>query len=300
MRAAELIQQLAAHGYRARLVSIVRVAELEARVRDLGTQGSLASDFYAELTGHYYNFDWQKALPEAKSVVVLAAAQMPSRVRFGDTAVIIPPTYISRAIWEGSLKLMQEFLTPPGHRVARARLPLKLLAARSGLAAYGRNNISYIPAFGSFHRLGGFYTDIEADGETWQEARLLARCERCTACLKRCPTGAICADRVLIEAQRCLTYLNEHEADFPAWVEPGWHNALIGCMACQQACPENRPFAARTEDAPVNFSTEETTLILARTPLASLPEETRRKLHELCLDDDYALVARNLGFLVRR
>ncbi len=296
MRATELLQALAAHGYQARLVAIARAAELEAR---FGTQDGLTPGFAAELQG-YYNFDWQQALPEAKSIVVLAKAQMPTRVSFAGRPVLIPPTYISRPIWEGSLALMNELLTPQGHHVARARLPLKLLAVRSGLAAYGRNNISYVAGLGSFYRLGGFYTDVGPDGETWQEPRLLARCEKCTACLKHCPTGAIRADRVLIEAQRCLTYMNEREEDFPAWVAPAWHNALIGCMTCQQACPENRPFAARTEEAALNFSKDETALILARTPLAALPEEARRKLHELCLDDDYAVVARNLGFLVRR
>jgi epoxyqueuosine reductase len=299
MTGAELLQELNAHGYRARLVPIIRAAGLEASLKALAASGRLGPDFYQELLP-YYDFGWQKALPGAKSIAVLAAPQMPTRVRFGTVPVVIPPTYVYRAIWEGSLNFMRALLTPTGQTVARARLPLKLLAVGAGLGEYGRSNICFVPGLGSFHRLGAFYTDIESDEDGWREPRFMDSCQACQACAKACPTGAIRAGRALVEAPRCLTYLNEHEAEFPAWVAPGWHNALIGCMACQQACPENRRFAGRTTEAPVHFSAEETALILARAPLASLPADTRGKLHELCLEDDYAQVARNLGLLLDR
>jgi epoxyqueuosine reductase len=298
MKGAELLQSVSARGYAARLVSVKRVAELESSLHSMAEAGSLSPRFFKELCA-YYNFDWQKAMPEAQSILVLAAPQMPSRVRFGDSTVIIPPTYIYRDIWEGSLNVLNGLLTPYGQRVARARLPLKLLAVRSGLGEYGRSIICFVPGLGSFHRLGAFYTDIKCGEDGWRAPRLMARCQDCLACAMACPTGAIRAESMLIEAQRCLTYLNEREADFPVWVAQGWHNALIGCMACQQACPVDRPFAKSTADDPVDFSTVETELILMGSPLAGLPEETRKKLHELCLEDDYPQVARNLGMLIK-
>jgi epoxyqueuosine reductase len=299
MKGAELLRALSARGYAAQIVSVKRVAEMESSLHSMAEAGSLSPRFFKELCS-YYNFDWQKAMPGAQSVVVLAAPQMPSRVRFGFSTVIISPTYIYRAIWEGSLNLINDLLSPSGHRASRARLPLKLLAVRSGLGEYGRSNICFIPGLGSFHRLGAFYTDVASGEDDWQAPRLMARCHDCLSCAMACPTGAIRAERVLIEAQRCLTYLNEREAEFPAWVAPNWHNALIGCMLCQQACPANRPFAGTAVDAPVDFSTGETELLLAGSPLAALPETIRRKLHELCLEDDYLQVVRNLGVLINR
>jgi epoxyqueuosine reductase len=41
--------------------------------------------------------------------------------------------------------------------VALSLLPLKSLAVRSGLAAYGRNNVCYVPGMGSFLELVGLY-----------------------------------------------------------------------------------------------------------------------------------------------
>ena len=33
--------------------------------------------------------------------------------------------------------------------------------------------------------------------------------------------------------------MNESLGPLPSWVEPGWHTCAVGCLRCQQACPEN-------------------------------------------------------------
>ena len=48
--------------------------------------------------------------------------------------------------------------------------------------------------------------------------------------MNKCPTKAIRQDRFLISAEQCLTFFNEKPDDFPEWVNPVWHNCLIGCM----------------------------------------------------------------------
>jgi len=37
-------------------------------------------------------------------------------------------------------------------------VPIDRLAVRGGLATYGRNNVTYVPGMGSFHRLSAFYS----------------------------------------------------------------------------------------------------------------------------------------------
>ncbi len=54
---------------------------------------------------------------------------------------------------------MRSILGPAGIEVARARIPVKLLAVRTGLAQYGRNNIAYVRNMGSLVRLDAFCTD---------------------------------------------------------------------------------------------------------------------------------------------
>ena len=105
----------------------------------------------------------------------------------------------------------------PGGRILHANgaflasmaMPLKALAVCSGLGAYGRNNICYVPCMGSFCQLVAFYAEAPGEEAAWGEPRMMARCETCEACRVHCPTGAIAAERFLLHAERCLVFHNE-------------------------------------------------------------------------------------------
>ncbi len=295
----EFIASLAKNGCQAKVVSISRLVEMEQAFSDLNTSGEIAPEFYPEII-KYFKFDWSAIVADARSIVVVASPQLPTRVAFGSTSVIIPPTYIYKAIWKDQLDMVKGFLEPRGLKVARARLPFKTLAVRSGLARYGRNNIAYIPGMGSFFRLAAFYSDLPCDTDDWAEPQMLSGCVECTACAVACPAGCISQTRFLIQAERCLTRFNEQQGPIPAWIEPAWHNSLLGCMACQQVCPQNKKLMEKIEDSQVGFSDSETLEILADAPEESLREETRSRLEALCLADDdiYPLLKRNLSLLL--
>lgn len=297
----ELIEFLIKNGCKAQVVSISRLAEIESSLIELKSLGLVNADFYPELT-RYFNFDFKAALPGATSIIIAASPQPPTRVLFGNRAVIIPPTYIYSDIWKKQLKLVTDFLKPHGYQVARARLPFKTLAMRSGLGRYGRNNICYIPGMGSFHRLGAFYSDMPCEEENWGAPRAMKLCQTCTSCMDNCPTRCIPADRFLVHADRCLTHFNESGNPLPVWLNPEWHNALLGCMICQEVCPLNKEFLRKTQDAIKNFTRAETEEILAGTPLENLKAETLVKLESLCLADSdvYPLLKRNLALLIRK
>jgi epoxyqueuosine reductase len=241
-------------------------------------------------------------LQGARSVIVIAVPQPIVQLDFvwnGRThPVIIPPTYDYGIDSDVATTLNGAFAVSAYH-AARAALPVKLLAARSGLGKYGKNNITYFPDRGSFCRLMAFYTDMPCENDSWQEAAPLERCEHCRACFTACPTGAILPDRFLIRAERCLTFLNESKRDFLSWVDPKWHHALIGCMRCQLACPENISVAGnvRVQDS---FAEEETVAILRRTPFDRLPVETQAKVKRVYLAGDYVVICRNLALLLNR
>jgi epoxyqueuosine reductase len=176
-------------------------------------------------------------------------------------------------------------------------LPLKTLAVSSGLALYGRNNITYVPGMGSFLQLVGAFSDMPCDSDSWTGPRALTRCESCDACLRRCPTGAIRDSDFLIRQERCLTYHNEAEGDFPAWIDPAWHHCLVGCMHCQMICPENKDVIRWFEDR-AEFSEMETALLIRGTPFDRLPTETTAKLESLEINEPYHLLCRNLAALI--
>jgi len=197
--------------------------------------------------------------------------------------------------------LVREILEPAGFSVARADGPMKTIAAMTGLARYGRNNLTYIEGLGSFYHLALLVSDVPCEDSPPCEPERLARCESCRACLATCPTGAIGEDRFLLHAERCLTFWNEKPPDvpFPAWVRPEWHNALVGCLLCQEVCPENRPFLAEIVEGPT-FDEKTTRLLLAGTKKEDFPKEVQPVLEEWWLTYLLDILPRNLCALVVR
>lgn len=113
--------------------------------------------------------------------------------------------------------------------------------------------------------LAGFLTDADLDlAPDWrpQPPARLAACENCESCFSLCPSGAIDAERFLLRAERCLTLFSETPGDWPAWFSPSMQRCLIGCLDCQQSCPENAGLL-RTEPSGISFTREETEAILA-------------------------------------
>jgi epoxyqueuosine reductase len=90
--------------------------------------------------------------------------------------------------------------------------------------------------------------------------------------------------------------LNECEAPFPAWVEPSWHAWAIGCLRCQQVCPENATVELLVEP-PERFDEAESAAILAGDQIR-LGAATRTKLARCGLDYSASLIARNIRALL--
>jgi epoxyqueuosine reductase len=296
----QIMRKLEISGYQARMVSISHLPEIQDAVTNLVKQGLLDKSLY-EKWKIYFQVNLE--MPEASSIITIAMPQPITRLRFCwqgvDYPVDIPPTYFSQMDDPRAIEILDQTLIPDGYKIVRARLAQKTLAVRGGLAKYGRNNITYVPGIGSFYRLISFYTDWDCQEDHWQEPKAMKACENCSLCLRNCPTGCIPEDRFLIHAENCLTRINESEEDFPDWIQPGWHNALIGCLRCQVVCPVNKPYLNRIVQGPV-FSENETALILNKTPAEKLPSELRQTLDSLILDEIYPLMARNLRALIQK
>lgn len=294
----EIAASLEAKGYRARIVPAQHIGDLRNDFEKHYQQNMFDPEFYQERLASF-KFDPYDVLPQAKSVIVVAAPQPQIRFIFSwqneKISLIVPPTY-----WQETDRrvkdILETFLKPKGYRLIRAVLPLKLLATYSGLAKYGKNNISDVSGMGSFHRLVAFYSDLPCEGDTWQEPQVLDRCAKCVACIRKCPTGAISRDRFLLHAERCITFLNEKPKNipFPHWVDKSWHNCLVGCLRCQKACPENRELL-QWIDQGIEFSEEETGMLLKGITPDQLPASTRRKLEKFDLLEYLETFPRNLG-----
>ena len=288
-------------GYKAKTVSIKHLPEVQDSVGKLVRQGMISERLHS--IWHFY-LQTNKNLPEANTIIVVAMPQPITRIWFkwqGSTYLAdIPPDYFARAEYESRAEeALKSALEAAGYKIARAHLALKTLAVRSGLATYGRNNITYIPGMGSLYSLVAFYSDCPCEQDNWQDSKVMVDCENCSLCCENCPTRSIPVDRFLIRAEKCLGFLNETEPDVPYWVQlqPDWHNALIGCMRCQFVCPVNKLYLDNIVAGPF-FSEEETGLILNKTPLENLSPATRQKLK--ISDGVYPLLAPNLSALIEK
>jgi epoxyqueuosine reductase len=238
-------------------------------------------------------------LPDARSLVVGALARPVTRATLlvdGERhTVVVPPHYAGyHTVPREFAELVAATLAGHGHRAAQARVPLKTLAAGSGLARYGRNNLAYVDGLGSYLQLAACATSLTAPPEVaWGQARALAECEQCRACARACPTGAITTGRFVITAGRCLTMVNESDDPFPAWVQPAWHTCAVGCLRCQQVCPANGGVELRV-DEPVRFDAAESAAILAGDGSAAGDPATAARLAACGLDYEPGPMARNL------
>jgi epoxyqueuosine reductase len=295
---------LTASGCKFRVVSTCHLADLQAEIEGRRDRGEFDSQFSKDYL-FSFNFSPPAELPNAQSIVVVSMPRPPTKAIFNwngrKQSFILPPTYT--AYDEKRLQVerfVAEAVLKHGYNIATPRLPLKLLAVRSGLAEYGRPNITFAMGMGSFMRITAVYTDMPTETDNWQEPKTMKRCQSCDLCQKACPTGAISQDRFLLHAEKCLTYHNEKPASvpFPAWIKPQWHNCIVGCMRCQAACPENKPFLNMLGET-AEFTDEETGLLLKATPPEQLPQTTAAKMKVLSLFDYYKELPRNLGALLQ-
>ena len=323
----ELFSQLKEWGYEGRIVSIQHLGDLQEEIEGRYKQGFFDQELYQTYLAAF-TFSPPDGLPEARSMIVVAIPQPQTRVTFAwacpersrrgsrrgsrrdgePVRFIIPPTYFEQETENRVRELLAGVLEPAGYRVAEAVLPKKLLAVRSGLAAYGKNNISYVPGMGSFYGLVAVYSDLPPQEENWQEPQMMESCQNCSACLRHCPVGAIpsaplrpgSSERFLLHAERCITFHNEKAGDvpFPAWIDPSWHNCLIGCLHCQRVCPQNKEFLNWVEER-VEFSQEETALLLQGVALDQLPPGTAKKLEQSDMVELLDVLPRNLGVLLK-
>lgn len=294
----DLIDGLRAEGMHARLVPISRMKDVQHDILELRENGCIDPAVYDRYLARY-SYAAPEALPEACSLIIIAVPSPTIRVRFetdqGVVETIVPPTYWrAKEVDRKAVETMQK--AAPKAKFERVFLPTKTIATRSGLMLYGRNNNAYVPGLGSFFRLTSFVTDMECTEHDWRERMMLPSCIECTKCIDACPTQAITADRFVIHAERCLTYLNElpSEKGFPAWLSPQVHHALQGCMHCQNACPYDQA-VGQMEEGPT-FSPAET-----RTLLQS-PEKADTKLVEKLesLGMQISLFPRNLKAIMHQ
>lgn len=290
-------------GIKCRIVPISRLKDLQHDIENNYSKNLFNEIFFNERLRRF-TFEDNCNDFSAKSIIIAAIPSPQTKVTFFNNGkeypLILPPTYSNYTIRkEKAYNHLLDFLNLIGYNAEIVNIPEKLLSVRSGIAEYGRNNITYVKGMGSFYSPAAFFSDMPCNTDYWYEPKMMDRCINCKACLLKCPTGAITSERFLLFAEKCLVFHNErsHEIPFPGWIDPSSHNAIVGCMICQQYCPEDKTFLDWFDGNEI-FSEEETLQILQGVSYKELNSTTKEKLERLELADYYKMLPRNLNVLL--
>ena len=286
----EIACRLRQHGISCSFVKMEHLPQLKEEIASGKERGLIDTALYGAYLS-YFRFSVPRTLPGARCIVVMSIPQSALAVTFQRHGrmrqLVVPPTYADFRTAERRVRSLIKEAVGDRHRFIRCRLPLKLLASKSGLTSYGRNNIAYAPVSGSYIQLMAFFTDCQCTADGWQdsEPKVLPLCATCDLCIKACPTGAILKDRFRIASERCITYFSEMPAEkqFPQWVDFRAQGTIIGCMACQEACPYNKKVKLQCE-ARASFTEEETDFLLRGGRSGPLKVMVERKLKRAGLD----------------
>lgn len=293
-------------GWAACLVPAERRFDLWRELNERFERGEFDELFFEERL-RYFEQPIVEAPEWARSILIVAIPDPAFSIRFGwqgrEIALTVPPTFIR---WQelGAprvKRLLEERMGQGTVRADIAVLPRKLLAARAGLARYGRNNLTYVEGMGSYHRLASLYTSVPYDDGTWRDLEILDSCESCGACIPACPANAIDPERFMVHAERCITYWQEKPEDvsYPEEIDFSWQDQFIGCMRCQTVCPHNQGLL-KVEEAGPPLTEEETAAFLRGVTVEELTDGTVAKLRQHDILDYLELLPRNLGALLRR
>jgi epoxyqueuosine reductase len=306
----EMLSTIVSHGDHGAVVSYSYISDIKQDMLDLKSAG-YHSDWLDRMVNHLAD-DADRFLPpelgfEPRSLISVAmpCSKMLLSFSYGGCLInaVVPPGYAGFYLENDRvLQYLSDFVVPRGYSVAKVpTLPHKLLAVHAGSGLYGRNNIFYSDELGSYGHLMTYLSDMPCSDSIWFPLRRMELCDQCFACVHACPTGAIDPDRRLIDADRCLTYLNELPQDFPKWLGDEAHSCVVGCMKCQDCCPANKRNKGNIRSG-ASFTEEETSELLSNTGHAPYSDALAAKIEGTDIPAEFSgpeILPRNLAALLR-
>ena len=207
--------------------------------------------------------DPQRVLPEARSVICLAASyatgdecretsdELSSMSDSRHPSPVTRHASIARYaqfddyhdVLGERLKMLAEFVNQLGGADTRSLWyvdtgPLleRDFAQRAGLGFVGKHTNLISRRFGNWILLGEIITTLELEPDAPEKNH----CGNCARCITACPTNAITAPFQL-DARRCISYLTiELKGPIPVELRPAIGHRIFGCDDCLAACPWNR------------------------------------------------------------
>lgn len=291
------------HGDRVQFIDVKHLEDLKKVLDEFKNTEDL-NGFQNWIVNDLYQLNIPELPFEPKSILILALHHpMYANVIVKHNGISYKTRTTVRSDFSGGRKYVQDTLASNGYHLEEQHtLPLKRLAVQSGLAVYGRNNVTYIKGLGSNFSYLGFFTDVPCKEDTWSTMMTAKRCETCKACLNVCPTKAIREDRFLIDNSICLSCMNESAGEFPTWLSNEVHHTLYDCLRCQEYCPLNRKEEMDKPEEEIEtivLSQEFTAMLLEGKKREEFSNEMIELGNHIGLFDWFEAIPRNLRAIMR-
>jgi len=211
--------------------------------------GSEEMSFFTQIS------DARNTMPTAKTIILLGVYAYDETAIYkntreqlrGKTARIYSYYPVVRQISEDVVRFLEE-------RGAKAiqgqNVPLKFVADRIGIGAYGKNGVIQTPEYGSYIALRNILVDVELEPDNFDKSS--TNCEGCERCIKACPTGALYAP-YKVNPKLCVNPTTRTEKHIDPEIRSKMQNWINGCDICQEVCPANKDLSIREIDPRSGF-----------------------------------------------
>ena len=211
--------------------------------------GSQEKAFFAHLA------DARKTLSTAKTIIILGVYAYDEASLYRNTRQElrgkIARTYsyypVARQIAERVAGFFQE---REYKAIQGQHIPLKFVADRMGVGAYGKNGILQTEQYGSYIALRNVLTEAELEPDHFDG--VATECDGCERCMKACPTGALYAP-YKVNPKLCINPITRRETYIEPHIRSKMQNWIHGCDICQEVCPANRNLTVRQVDPRAGF-----------------------------------------------
>ncbi|MEW6082108.1 MAG: 4Fe-4S double cluster binding domain-containing protein [Bacillota bacterium] len=230
--------------------------DLRARAHDAGLEVGVSASLaftqwreavedrpeYAPYRYMAQEYDARRLLPEARSLVAVA-------YDYGRKGVPSPLRgHVARLYFTGvhlgypksqAVRAFESGLAARGWGMVPFSQAVRPAAIAAGLVHQRVNCLAYRPRGASLVSLHAWAVDAEIEPT---EPLAQASCGECSRCVEACPTGAI-LEPYHLDPRRCLDFLATRGGRLPLELRSRMGGWILGCDACQEACPHNRHVA---------------------------------------------------------
>lgn len=177
----------------------------------------------------------QADCPWATALLVLLWAYSPAQLPQDDDHLFVDSYYFASNQAYHAARALEDRLKQAGYMAkANVSYPAREAAVRAGMGVIGDNGLLITPQHGTRVVIILMATDaVGVPSADCVERKGCLHCGRCTAA---CPTGALSAGG-MTHPDRCLRNFMMEGIVVPEAVRPLMKGKLIGCDACQRACP---------------------------------------------------------------